>query len=173
MKRSVFCRFPSKTKGSFPWSDSSSLWVGFGCCSGGPGEGPLDGGEGGVGGRGGDGPRGGSGEGGCFDGLHIGVLLTVEGDVVSAGSGIAADFGFGVAAEDSIGSSLVGVGGRVFTNFRSYGDSVSLGLVGSRFGSARNIRLRRSSVQYRSSGVSRHASLSPFIRAAGSTRTAC
>ena len=90
-----------------------------------------------------------------------------------AGNGIVIDFGFGVAAEDKAGSSLVGVGGRVVTNFRSYGDSIGLGLVGSGVGSARNMRLRRSSVQYRSSGVSRRDSSSLFIRAAGSTRTAC
>ena len=139
---------------------------------GGPGDGPLIG-EGGVGGRGGGGPRGGGGERGRSNGFHTDVLLTVEGGVTSVGSGIVIDFGFGVVAEDSIGSSLVGVGGRVFTNFRSYGDSVSLGLVGSGFGSARNMRLRRSSVQYRSSGVSRRDSSSLLIRAAGFTRTAC
>ena len=93
--------------------------------------------------------------------------------MTSVGSGIVIDFVFGVVAEDSVGSSLVGVGGRVFTNFRSYGDSINLGLVGSGFGSARNMRLRRSSVQYRSSGVSRRGSSSPFVRAAGSIRTAC
>ena len=93
--------------------------------------------------------------------------------MVSVGSGIVIDFGFRVAAEDSAGSSLVGVGGRLFTNFRSYGDSIGLGLVGSGFGSARNIRLRRSSVQYRSSGVSRRGSSSLFVKAAGSIRTAC
>ena len=92
--------------------------------------------------------------------------------MVSVGSGIVIDFGFGVVADDSAGSSLVGVGGRAFTNFRSYGDSVGLGLVGSGFGSARNMRLRWSSVQYRSSGVSRRDSSSLFIRAAGSARTA-
>ena len=93
--------------------------------------------------------------------------------MTSVGSGIVNDFGFGVTAEDNAGSSLVGVGGLVFTNFRSYGDSIGLGLVGSGFGSARNIRLRRSSVQYRSSDVSRRDSSSLLIRAAGSTRTAC
>ena len=139
---------------------------------GGPGDGPLIG-EGGVGGRGGDGPRGGGGERGRSNGFHTDVLLTVEGGVTPVGSGIVIDFVFGVVAEDSVGSSLLGVGGRVFTNFRSYGDSVSLGLVGSGFGSARNMRLRRSSVQYRSSGVSRRDSSSLLIRAAGSTRTAC
>ena len=81
--------------------------------------------------------------------------------------------GSGVVTRDGSGSSFVGVGGRVFTNLRSYGDSVGLGLVGSGFGSARNMRRRRSSVQYRSSGVSRRDSPSLFIRAAGSTRTAC
>ena len=93
--------------------------------------------------------------------------------MVSAGSGIVIDFGFGVVAEDDAGPSFVGVGGRVFTNFRSYGDSIGLGSVGSGFGSARNMRLRRSSVQYRSSGVSRRDLSSLFIRAAGSTRTVC
>ena len=169
----MFCRSPSKTGGSFPWSGSSSPWIGFGWCSRGLGEGPLDGGEGGVGGRGGDGPRGSDGEGDRLDGFHTGVLLTIEGGVTSVGSGIVIDFGFGVATKDNAGSSLVGVGGRVFTNFCSYGDSISLGLVGSGFGSARNMRLRRSSVQYRSSGVSHRDSSSLFIRAAGSTRTAC
>ena len=48
MKGSVFCRFPSKMKGSFPWRNSSPLKIGF---SRGPGDGPLVGGEGGVGGR--------------------------------------------------------------------------------------------------------------------------
>ena len=57
---------------------------------------------------------------------------------------------------DDFGSSFIGVEGRVFTNLRSYGDSIGLGLVGSGFGSARNMRFRRSSVQYRSSGVDRH-----------------
>ena len=150
-----------------------SPWIGFGWCSRGPGEGPLDGGEGGVGGLGEDGPRGGGGEGGRLDGFHTGVLPTVEGVVTSVGSGIVSDFGFGVIAEDNTDSSLVGVGGRVFTNFRSYGDSIGLSLVGSGFGSARNMRLRRSSVQYRSSGVSRRDSSPLCIRAAGSTRTAC
>ena len=144
--------------------------IGFGR---GPGEGPLVGGEGGVGGRGGDGPRGGGGDGDRFDGLHTCVLLTVKGGVTSVGGGIVFDFGFGAAAEGSTGSSLVGVEGRVFTNFRSYGDSIGLGSVGSGFGSARNMRLRRSSVQYRSSGVSRRDSSSLFVRTAGSTRTAC
>ena len=134
----------------------------------GPGEGPLGGGEGG-----GDGPRGGGGEGGRLDDFHTGVLLTVEGGMTLVGSGIVIDFGFGFVAEDSAGSSLVVVGGRVFTNFRSYGDSIGLGWVSLGFGSARNMRLRRSSVQYRSSGVSRRGSSSLFVRAAGSTRTAC
>ena len=93
--------------------------------------------------------------------------------MISVGNGIVSGFDFGVVAEDNVGSSLVGVGGRVCTNFRSYGDSIGLGLVGSGFGSARNMRLRRSSVQYRSSGVSRREPSSLFIRAAGSTRTAC
>ena len=81
--------------------------------------------------------------------------------------------GFGVATGDGVGSFFVGVEGRVFTNLRSYGDSVGLGLVGSGFGSARNIRLRRSSVQYRSSGVDHRGSSSLFVRVAGSTRAAC
>ena len=165
-------RFPSKTGGSFPWRDSSPPRIGCGCCGRGPGEGPLDGGGGGVGSLGGDDPRDGGGERDRCGGSPIGVLLTVGG-VTPVDSDFVIDFGFGVTAEDSVGLPLVGVGGRVFTNFRSYGDSVSLGLVGSGFGSARNMRLRRSSVQYRLSGVSRHDSSSLFIRAAGSTRTAC
>ena len=52
--------------GSFPWSGSSSPWIGFGCRGRGPGEGPLDGGEGGVGGRGGEGPHDGNGDGDPF-----------------------------------------------------------------------------------------------------------
>ena len=150
-----------------------SPWIGFGWCSRGPGEGPLDGGEGGVGGLGEDGPRGGGGEGGRLDGFHAGVRPAVEGIVTSVGSGIVSDFGFGVVVEDNAGFSLVGVGGRVFMNFCSYGDSIVLGLVSSGFGSARNMRFRRSSVQYRSSGVGRRDSSSLFIRAAGSTRTVC
>ena len=132
----------------------------------GPGEGPLAGGEGGVGGRGGDGPCGGGGDGDRLNGLPTGVLFLIVGGVVF-------DFGFGVFVEGSVGSSLIGVGGRVFTNFRSYGDSISLGLVGSGFGSARNMRFRRSSVQYWSSGVDRRGSSPLFVRAAGSSRTAC
>ena len=81
--------------------------------------------------------------------------------------------GFGVIAGDTIGSSFIGVDGRMVTNLRSYGDSVGRGSVGSGVGSARNMRLRRSSVQYRSSGVSRLGSSSLFIRVAGSTRTTC
>ena len=81
--------------------------------------------------------------------------------------------GFGVVVGDSIGSSFIGVVGRVVTNLRSYGDSVGRGSVGSGVGSAQNMRLRRSSVQYRSSGVSRRGSSSLFIRVAGSTRTTC
>ena len=80
--------------------------------------------------------------------------------MTSVSSGIVSDLGFGVVAEDNAGSSLVGVVGRVFTNFCSYGDSIGLGLVGSGFGLARNMRLRQSSVQYRSSGVSRRDSSS-------------
>ena len=149
-----------------------SSWIGLGCCGRGPGEGPLVGGEGGVSGRGGGDPRDDGGEGDRFGGPLIGVLLTVGG-VTSVDSGIVIDFGFGVATEECVGSSFVGVGDRIFTNFRSYGDSINLGLVGSGFGSARNMRLRRSSVQYRSSGVSRRGSSPLFVRAAGSIRTAC
>ena len=81
--------------------------------------------------------------------------------------------GFGVIAGDSIGSSFIGVDSRVITNLHSYGDSVVRGSVGSGVGSARNMRFCRSSIQYRSSGVDRLGSSSLFIRAAGSTRTAC
>ena len=81
--------------------------------------------------------------------------------------------GFGVVAGGCVGSSFIGVEGRVFTNLRSYGDLIGLGSVGSGVGSARNMRFRRSSLQYRSSGVDRRGSSSLFIRAAGSTRTAC
>ena len=82
-------------------------------------------------------------------------------------------FGLGVTAEDSVGSSFTGVDGRVFTNLRSYGDSTDLGSVGSGFGSARNMRFRRSSFQYRSNGVDHRDLSSLSIKAAGSTRTAC
>ena len=92
---------------------------------------------------------------------------------MSAGGGSVLGSGFRVIAGDSIGSSFIGVVGRVVTNLRSYGDSVDRGLVGSGVGSARNMRFRRSSVQYRSSGVYRRGSSSLFIRAAGSTRTTC
>jgi hypothetical protein len=98
-------------------------------------------------------------------------LLTIGG-AASVDSDVVIDFSFGVIIENCVGSSLVGVGGRILTNFRSYGDSIDLGLVGSGFGSARNMRLRRSSVQYRSSGVSRCDSSLLFIRAAGSTQIA-
>ena len=81
--------------------------------------------------------------------------------------------GFRVIAGDSIGLSFIGVVGRVVTNLRSYGDSVGRGSVNSGVGSARNMRLRRSSVQYRSSGVDHLGSSSLFIRVAGSTRTTC
>ena len=128
---------------------------------------------GGVGERGGDGPCGGSGDGDRFDGFHTGVLLTVESGVASVGGGVVVGFGFGVTAEDSIGSSFIGDEGRVFTNFRSYDDLICLGSVGSGFGSARNMRFRRSLVQYWSSGVDRSGSSSFPVRAAGSTRTAC
>ena len=93
--------------------------------------------------------------------------------MVSAGGGNVLDSGFGVTIGDSIGSSFIGVKGRVVTNLRLYGDSVSRGSVGSGVGSARNMRLCRSSVQYRSSGVDHRGSSSLFIRAAGSTRTTC
>ena len=159
-----------KTGGSFPWSGSSSPRIGFGRRGRGPGEGPLIGG--GVGGRGGDGPRGDGGEGDRFGSLIVGVWLIVDG-VTLVDSDVVIGLGSGAVMEDGLGSLLVGVGGRIFTNFRSYGDSVNLGLVGSGFGSARNMRLRRSSVQYRSSGVNRRDSFSLLIRAAGSTRTTC
>ena len=81
--------------------------------------------------------------------------------------------GFGVIAGDSIGSSFIGVVGRVVMNLRSYGDSIGRGLVGSGVGSARNMRFRQSSVQYRFNGVDRRGSSSLFIRVAGSTRTTC
>ena len=157
-------------KGSFPWRDSSSPRIGF---SRGPGDGPLVGGEGGVGGRGGDGPRGGGGDGDRFDDFHTGDLLVVGGGVASVGGGIVFDLGLGVIAEDNACSLPTGVGGRVFTNFRSYGDSISLGLVSSGFGSARNICFRRSSVQYRFSGVDRRGLSSLLVRTAGSSQTAC
>ena len=89
--------------------------------------------------------------------------------MLAGGSGFAS--GFGVVAGDDFGSSFIGVVSRVIMNLRLYGDSVSLGSVNSRFGSAWNIRLRQSSVQYRSSGVDRRGSSSLFITAAGSTRT--
>ena len=153
--------------GSFPWRVSSSPWTGFGRCSGGPGEGPLDSGEGGVGGRRGDGLRGGGG-----DGDRFGILKRWW-----IGIGVIADrpcdSGFGVVAGDGFGSSFAGVEGRVLTNLHSYGDSISLGSVGSEVSSARNMCFRRSSLQYRSRGVDRRDSSSFFIRAAGSTRTAC
>ena len=80
---------------------------------------------------------------------------------------------FGVIAGDNIGSSFIGVDGRVVTNLRSYGDSVGRGSVGSGVGSVWNMRFRRSSVQYRSNGVDRRDSSSLFIRVAGVTRTTC
>ena len=111
----VFSWFPSKTVGSFPWRDSSSPWIGFGCSGSGPGEDPLDGGEGGIGERGGEGPRGGGGEGDrfgilkCrwigvgvvpnwshFGNFHASILLTDGGDVVSAGGGNVLGSGFRV-----------------------------------------------------------------------------
>ena len=93
--------------------------------------------------------------------------------MVSAGGGSLLELGFGVTAGDNIGLFFMGVEGRVFINLRSYSDSIGRGSVGSGVGSARNMRLRRSSVQYRSSGVDRRGSFSLFIRAAGSSRTAC
>ena len=150
--------------GSFPWRDSSSPRIGF---SRGPGNSPLVGGEGGVGGRGGDGPRGGGGERGHFGTskrcwVGVGVVLNR-----SCGSG------FRVVVRGVVGSSFIGVEGRVLMNLRSYSDSIDLGSVGSGFGLARNMHFRRSSVQYWSSGVSRRDLSSSFIRAAGSTRIAC
>ena len=92
---------------------------------------------------------------------------------MSAGGGSVLELGFGVIAGDNIGSSFIGVDGRVVTNLRSYEDSVCRGSVGSGVGSAWNMRLRRSSVQYRSNGVDRRDSSSLFIRVAGFTRTTC
>ena len=157
-------------KGSLPWRDSSPPRIGFGR---GPGEGPLVGSRGGVGRRGGDRPCGGGGDGDRLDGFHTGVLLTVGSGVVSVGGGVVVDFGFGVTVGDSVGSSLIGDEGRVFTNFRLYDDLIRLGSAGSGFGSARNMRFRQSSVQYRSNGVDRCGSSSLFVRTAGSTQTAC
>ena len=81
--------------------------------------------------------------------------------------------GLGVVTGDSVGSSFTGVEGRVFMNLCSYGDLIGLGSVGSGVGSARNMRFRRSSLQYRSSGVDRRDSSSLFVKAAGSTQTTC
>ena len=67
--------------------------------------------------------------------------------MVSAGGGSVLGSGFGVIAGDSMGSSFIGVVGRVVTNLHSYGDSVGRGSVSSGVGSARNMRLRRSLVQ--------------------------
>ena len=92
--------------------------------------------------------------------------------MVSAGGGIGLDAGFRVIVGNSIGSSLIGVAGLVVLNLRSYGDSVGRGLVSSGVGSARNMHLRRSLVQYWSNGVDRRSSSSLFIRATGSTRIA-
>ena len=104
-----------------------------------------------------------------FGNFHASILLTDGGDVVSAGGGSMLDCGFGVAAGESIGSSLISVDGRVFTNLRSYGDSVGCGSVSLGVGSARNMRWRRSSVQYRSNSMDRQDSSSLFITAASST----
>ena len=90
---------------------------------------------------------------------------------MSVGGGNVFDPGFGVVAGDNTGSLCIGVGGRVFTNFCSYGDAIRRRSVGLGVGSARNMRRHRSSVQYRSSGVDRSSSSSLFITAAGSTRT--
>ena len=79
------------------------------------------------------------------------------------------DSGSGIVTESGVGSSFTGVEGQVFTNFRSYGDLIGLGSVGSGVGSARNMRFRRSSLQYQANGVDRRDSSSLFIRAAGST----
>ena len=92
---------------------------------------------------------------------------------MSAGGGSVLGSGFGVISGDNISSSFIGVDGRVFTNLRSYGDSVCRGSVGSGVGSARNMRRRRSSVQYRSNGVDRRDSSSLFISVAGFPRTTC
>ena len=108
-----------------------------------------------------------------FGNFHASVLLTDGGDVMSAGGGSVLGSSFGVIAGDSIGSSFVGVVGRVVTNLRSYGDLIGCGSVSLGVGLAWNMRLHRSSVQYRSSSVSRCGSSSLFVRAAGSTRTAC
>jgi hypothetical protein len=107
-----------------------------------------------------------------FGNFHASVLLTDGGDVVSAGGGIGVDSGFGVIAGDGIGLSFIGVVGLVVMNFCSYGDSIGRGSVGSGVGSAWNMHLRRSSVQYRSNGVDRRDSSSLFFRATGSTRIA-
>ena len=71
-----------------------------------------------------------------FDDSHVGVLLTDGGDVVSIGGGNVLGSSFRVIAGDSPGSSFIGVGGCVFTNFHSYGDSIGRGSVGSGVGSA-------------------------------------
>ena len=184
---SVFSWSPSKTVGSFPWRDSSSPWIGIGCGRG-PGDGPLDGGSppGGVGGD--RDVCGIGGEGDCFGSLkchrigvgvvpnrfhvsnfHASVLLTEGGDMLSAGGGIGLGSGFGVLVGNSIGSSFIGVDGLVITNLHSYGNSVGHGLVGLGVGSAWNMHLRRSSVQYRSNSVDWCGSSSLFIRATGST----
>ena len=104
--------------------------------------------------------------------LQASVLLTEGGDVMSAGGRAGLDSGFGVVAGDFIGSSFIGVEGLVVMNFRSYGDSVGRGSVSLGVGSAQNMHLCRSSVQYWSNGVDCRGSSSLFIRAAGSTRTA-
>ena len=186
---SVLCRLPSKAVSAFPWGDSSSPRIKFGCGGRGPGKDPLDDGEGGVGGRGGEGPCGDGGEGdrfgiwnflrmvagpvpnrSCVGNLQASVLLTDGGDVMSTG-GRGLGSGFGVIAGDNMGSSFIGVIGLVFTNFCLYGDSVGQGSVSSGVGSARNMCRCRSSLQYQSNGVDRHGSSSLFISAAGSTRT--
>ena len=92
---------------------------------------------------------------------------------MSTGGGSGFACGFRVVPGDSIGSFFIGVVGCVITNLRSYGDLVKLGLVGSGVGSARNMHLRWSLVQYRSNGVDCCDSFSLFISVAGSTRTTC
>ena len=100
--------------------------------------------------------------------------MLIDGDnVVSTGGSSGFASSVGIMTGNDIGSFFIGVVGHIVTNFRSYGDSVDLGLVSSGVGSARNMRLRRSSVQYWSSGVDRCGLSSLFIKAAGSTRTAC
>lgn len=176
--------------GSFSWRDSSSPRVGFGFGFCGSGEGSLDGGDEGVGGRCGEGPRGDGGEGDCFGTWNFlrivigvvpnwfrvsraqpNVLLTDGGDVIDMGCGAGLGSGFVNIAGDAIVASL-GVTGLVTTSFRSYADSIGWGSVGLGVGSAWNMRLCRSSLQYRSNGVDCCGSSSLLTRATGSTRIA-